>query len=67
MNFQKKNTQLSTVWKNIDGCDEQCRFSTALFIFYWLFHSYNFIIDHDITDPGHGKYLFYCLGAVEKI
>ena len=46
---------LSKIWENIDGCAEQYRCATALYLMPVLFQRQSLIFDRGISAPGHGK------------
>ena len=43
------------MWENIDGCEEQYRCVTALYLLSMLEHAHNIIIDCGSGSPGHGR------------
>ena len=45
---------MSTIWGNTDGCAEQYRCATALYLLSMLAHAYNTITDRGGGSPGHG-------------
>ena len=51
---------------NIDGCAEQYRCVTAIYLLSIFSHAYNIIIDCGVGAPGHGRELFYGLNATNK-
>ena len=54
-NEQVLTTSLSTIWENTDGCAEQYRFASALYLMSVMSQTYSIIIDRGITAPGNGK------------
>ena len=48
-------TSFSTIWENTDGCAEQNRCATALYLMSVMSQTYSIIIDRGISAPGHGK------------
>ena len=48
-------TSLSTIWENTDGCAEQYRCDSALYLMSVMSQTYPIIIDRGISAPGHGK------------
>ena len=46
---------LSTIWENTDGCAEQYRCASALYLMSVMSQTYSVIIDRGISVPGHGK------------
>ena len=48
-------TSFSTIWENTDGCDEQYRYASALYLMSVMYQSYSIIIDQGISAPGHGE------------
>ena len=57
---------LSKIWENTDGCSEQCRFSSALYLMSVMSQCYSIIIDWGISAPGNGKEVVDGLNAVDK-
>ena len=51
---------------NTDGCAEQYRCSSALYLMPVISQTYSIIIDQGISAPGHGKELVDGLNAVDK-
>ena len=54
-NKQVLNTSLSTIWENTDGCAEQYRCASSLYLMSVISQTYSIIIDHGISASGHGK------------
>ena len=50
-------TKKSTIWENTDGCSEQYRYATALYLLSMLSHLYSIIIDRGVGAPAHCKYV----------
>ena len=46
---------LSKIWENTDGCSEQYRCASALYLMSVMSQCYSIIIDRGINAPGHGK------------
>ena len=59
-------TSLSTIWENTDGCAEQYRFTSALYLMSVMSQCYSILIDRGISAPGHGKEVVYGLNAVDN-
>ena len=59
-------TSLSTIWENTDGCDEQYRCASALYLMSVMSQTYFIIIERDISAPGHGKEVVDGLNTVDK-
>ena len=59
-------TSLSTIWENTDGCAEQYRCASALYLMSIISQNYSLIIDRGISAPGHGKEVVDGLNAVDK-
>ena len=57
---------LSTIWENADGCAEQYRCVTALYLMSFLSQRNSIIFDRGISAPGHGKEVVGGLNAVDK-
>ena len=54
--FKKKlMSTLSTIWENTDGCTEQYRCVTSLYLMSVLSQRHSIIFDWGIISPGHGK------------
>ena len=54
-NKQVLTTSLGTVWENTDGCAEQYRCASPLYLISVMSQTYSIIIDRGISAPGHGK------------
>ena len=65
-NKQVLTTSLSTIWGNTDGCAEQYRCASALYLMSVISQTYSLIIDQGINEPGHGKEVVDGLNAVNK-
>ena len=65
-NKQLLTTSLSTTWENTDGCSEQYRCDSALYLMSVMSQTYSNIIDRGISAPGHGKEVVDGLNAVDK-
>ena len=59
-------TSLSTIWENTDGCSEQYRCSSALYLLSVISQCYSIIIDRGISAPGHLKEVVDGLNYVDK-
>ena len=59
-------TSLSTIWENTDGCAEQYRCASALYLVSLISQTYSLIIDRGISAPGNGKEVVDGLNAVDK-
>ena len=59
-------TKKSTIWENTDGCAEQYKCTTALYLLSILSHAYNIVIDSGVGAPGHGKDIVDGLNAADK-
>ena len=59
-------TSLSTIWKNTDGCAEQYRCASVLYLMSGLLQNYSIIIDRGIIAPGNGKEVVDGLNDVDK-
>ena len=55
-----------TIWENTDGCDEQYRCASALYLMSVMSQPYSIVIDRGISAPGHGKEMVHGLNAVDK-
>ena len=65
-NKQVLTTLLSTIWEHTDGCAEQYRFTSALYLMSVMSQTYSIIIDRGISAPGNGKEVVDLLNAVDK-
>ena len=65
-NKQVLTTSLSTIWENTDGCAEQYRCASALYLMSVMSQTYSIIIDHGISAPVHGKEVVDGLNDVDK-
>ena len=63
---QVLTTSLSKIWENTDGCAEQYRCASALYLMSVMSQNYSIIIDPGISAPGHGKEVVDGLNAVDK-
>ena len=59
-------TSLSTIWENTDGCEEQYRRASELYLMSVMSQTYSIIIYRGISAPGHGKEVVDGLNAVDK-
>ena len=59
-------TSLSTIWENTDGCAEQYRCTSALYLMSVMSQFYSIVIDRGISAPGHGKDVVDGLNDVDK-
>ena len=57
---------LSKIWENTDGCAEQYRCASALYLMSVISQTYSLIIDRGIIAPGHGKEVVGGINAVDK-
>ena len=60
-------TSLSKIWENTDGCAEQYRCSSALYLVSVMSQFYSIIIDRGISAPGHGKDVVDRLNTVDNL
>ena len=65
-NKQVLTTSLSTIWENTDGCAEQYKCASALYLMSVMSQTYSLIIDRGISAPGHGKEVVDGLNDVDK-
>ena len=65
-NKQELTISLSTIWENTDGCAEQHKFASALYLMSVISQTYSIIIDRGISAPWHGKEVVDGLNAVDK-
>ena len=63
---QVLTTSLSPMWENTDGCAEQYRRDSELYLMSVISQTYSIIIDRGISAPGHGKEVVDGLNAVDK-
>ena len=59
-------TSLSIIWENTDGCAEQYRRASALYLMSVMSQTYSIIFDRVISAPGHGKEVVDGLNAVDR-
>ena len=57
---------LSEIWKNTDGCDEQIRCASALYLMSVMSQWYSVIINRGIVASGHSKEVVYGINSVDK-
>ena len=65
-NKQVLITSLSKIWENTDGCAEQYRCASTLYLMSVISKTYSLIIDRGISAPGHGKEVVDGLNAFDK-
>ena len=65
-NQQVLTTSLSTIWENTDGCAEQYRCASALYLISVMSQTYSIIIDRGISVSGHGKEVVDVLNSIDK-
>ena len=58
---------LITMWENIDGCEDQYRCASAIYLTSVMSQHYSIIIDCGMIAPGHGKELVDGINAIDKI
>ena len=59
-------SKLSKIWGNTDGCADQYRCASALYLMSVLSQCYSIIIDRGIIAPGHGKEVVNVINAIYK-
>ena len=59
-------TALSTIWENTDGCSEQYRCASALYIMSAMYQCYSIITYRGISAPGHGKGVVDGINYIDK-
>ena len=59
-------TNKSTIWYNIDGCADQYKCATTLYLLSILYYAYNIVIDYDVGGYMHGKDVLDVLNATNK-
>ena len=57
---------LSTTWENNDGCPEQYRCATALYLMTVLSQHHSIIFDWGISAPGHGQQVVDGINVIYK-
>ena len=57
---------LSTLWVNIDCCDEHYRCATSLYLLSILFQSFSIITDRGISAPVHVRKVVDVLNSAHK-
>ena len=65
-NKQVLTTSLSTIWENTDGCSEQYRCASALYLMSVMSQTYHIIIDRGISAPGNEKEVVDGLNDFDK-
>ena len=63
---KKLMLELSPIWENTDGCAEQYRCPTVLYLILFLSQRHSIIFDQDISAPGHGKEVIDGLNTIDK-
>ena len=64
-NKQVLTSSLSTIWENTDGCAEQYRCASSLYLMSVMSKTYFIIIDRGIIAPEHGKEVADGLNSVD--
>ena len=59
-------SSLSTIWENTDGCAEQYRCASELYLVSVLSQLHSIIFNRGISAPGHGKEVVDGLNATGK-
>ena len=59
-------TSLSTIWEHTDGCIEQYRCASAMYLISVMSQTYSIIIDRGISAHVHGKEMVDGLNSVDK-
>ena len=57
---------LITIWENTDGCADQYRCASELYLVSIMSQCYSIIIDRGISSPGHGKEVVDGLNEIDK-
>ena len=57
---------LSIIWENTDGCVDQYRCATALYLVSVLSQRHSIIFDRGISAPGHVEEMFEGLNSIDK-
>ena len=57
---------MSKISEKTDGCAEQYRCASALYLMSVMSQCYSIIIDQGISAPGHGKEVVDGINAVDK-
>ena len=57
---------LSTIWKNTDGCEEQYKCASELYLLSVLSQCYSIITDQGINATGNGKEVVDGLNDIDK-
>ena len=57
---------MSKIWENTDGCAEQYRYASALYLMSVMSQCYSIILDQGIIAPGNEKEVVYGINAVDK-
>ena len=63
---QVLKTSLGTIWENTDGCAEQYRRASVLYLMSVVSQTYSIIIVRGISAPGNGKEVVGGLNDVDK-
>ena len=59
-------SSLSKIWENTDGCTEQYRCATELYLMSVMSQCYSVTIDLGISAPRHGEEVVDGLNAIDK-
>ena len=59
-------SKLSIIWENTDGCAEQYRWASSLYLMSVFSQSHSIIIDQGISEPVNGKQLIDSINNIGK-
>ena len=59
-------TSLSKIWKNTDGCAEQYRCASGIYLISVMSQCYSVLIDRGISATDNGEEVEHVLNAVDK-
>ena len=59
-------SSLITIWENTDGCAEQYRYASALYLMPVISQCYSVTIDSGISAPGNGKEVVDRINDIDK-
>ena len=57
----------STIWENTDGCSDQYRCATVLYLLSILSHVYKIVLASSVGAPGHDRGFVYGLNTTDKM
>ena len=57
---------LKTLWDHTDGCAKKYHCASAIYLLSCLALEFSIIIDRELVESGHGKYMVYGMNDIYK-